>query len=75
VHLLFLEAYLEKTSKLSVLGLELFGMGDCHIRVLGTRVRTQSPGVLGPSLTHMVTHGTEANVTSLLYNRSYVQNK
>jgi hypothetical protein len=27
-----------------------------------------SPGVLGPSLTHMMTHGTETNVTSLIYN-------
>jgi hypothetical protein len=25
--------------------------------------------VLGSSLTHMVTHGTETNVTSLIYNR------
>jgi hypothetical protein len=30
--------------------------------------------VLGPSLTHIMTHGTEMNVTSLLYNRSYLQN-
>jgi hypothetical protein len=30
--------------------------------------------VLGSSLTHMMTHGTETNVTSLLYNRSSVQN-
>jgi hypothetical protein len=35
----------------------------------------QSPSVLESSLTHMMTHGTETNVTSLLYNRSYVQNK
>jgi hypothetical protein len=47
----------------------------CHTRVLGTRVRTQSPGVLGPSLTHMMNHGTETNATFLLYNRSSVQNK
>jgi hypothetical protein len=46
-----------------------------HTRVLGTRARTQSLGVLGPSLTHMMTHGTEMNVTSLQYNRSSVQNK
>jgi hypothetical protein len=31
--------------------------------------------VLGPSLTHMMNNGTETNVTSLLYSRSYVQNK
>jgi hypothetical protein len=31
--------------------------------------------VLGPSLTHMMTHGTETNVTSLLYNQSSIQNK
>jgi hypothetical protein len=29
--------------------------------------------VLGSSLTHMMIHGTEINVTSLLYNRGYVQ--
>jgi hypothetical protein len=33
-----------------------------------TRARTQSPGVLGPGLTHMMTHGTETNVTTLIYN-------
>jgi hypothetical protein len=31
--------------------------------------------VLGPSLTYMMNHGTEMNVTTLLYNRSSVQNK
>jgi hypothetical protein len=30
--------------------------------------------VLGSSLTHMMTHGTKMIVTSLLYNKSYVQN-
>jgi hypothetical protein len=30
--------------------------------------------VLGSSLTHMMTHGTQINVTSLLLNTSYVQN-
>jgi hypothetical protein len=29
--------------------------------------------VLGSSLTHMMTHGTEINVTFLLYNGSFVQ--
>jgi hypothetical protein len=43
--------------------------------VLGTRARTQSPGVLGPSLTHMMNHGTETNVITLLYNKSPIQNK
>jgi hypothetical protein len=38
-----------------------------------TRVRLKC--VLGSSFTHMITHGTETNVTSLLYNRSYVQNR
>jgi hypothetical protein len=28
--------------------------------------------LLGSSLTHMMTHGTETNVTSLLYNKSSV---
>jgi hypothetical protein len=37
-----------------------------------TRVRLQC--VLGSSLTHMMTHGTETNVTSLLYKRSSIQN-
>jgi hypothetical protein len=37
--------------------------------------REQSPGVLGPSLTHMMNHGTRSNVTYLLYNKSFVQNK
>jgi hypothetical protein len=31
--------------------------------------------VLGPSLTHMMNHGTETNVTTLLHNRNSVQNK
>jgi hypothetical protein len=31
----FLEAYLERTSKLSVLGLEQFGMGDLPRSILG----------------------------------------
>jgi hypothetical protein len=41
----------------------------CHTRVLGgqTRART-SPSVMGSSLTHMMTHGTEMNVTLLIYN-------
>jgi hypothetical protein len=30
--------------------------------------------VLVSSLTHMMTHGTETNVTSLLYNKSSIQN-
>jgi hypothetical protein len=37
-----------------------------------TRVRLKC--VLGSSLTHIMTHGIETNVTSLLYNRSSVQN-
>jgi hypothetical protein len=30
--------------------------------------------VIGSSLTHTITHGTETNVTSLLYNKSSLQN-
>jgi hypothetical protein len=30
--------------------------------------------VLGPSLTQMMTHGIETNVTSVLYNRISLQN-
>jgi hypothetical protein len=40
-----------------------------------TRARTSSPGVPGPSLTHMMNHGTGSNVTYLLYNKSSTQNK
>jgi hypothetical protein len=49
----------------------------CHTRVLEAPrpAREQSLGVLGPSLTHMMNHGIETNVTSLLYSRSSVQNK
>jgi hypothetical protein len=48
---------------------------DCHTRVLGIRAQTQSPSVLRPSLTHMMNHGIEMNVTTLLYSRNSVQNK
>jgi hypothetical protein len=44
---------------------------ECHTRVLETRARTQSPGVLEPSLTHMMNLGTETNVTTLPYNKSF----
>jgi hypothetical protein len=37
-----------------------------------TRVRLTC--VLGSSLTHMMAHGTKTNVTTLLYNKSSVQN-
>jgi hypothetical protein len=49
----------------------------CHTRISrGPKLgREKSPGVLGPSLTHMMNSGTETNVTSLLYNRGSVQNK
>jgi hypothetical protein len=30
--------------------------------------RESSPSMVGSSLTHMMTHGTETNVTSLIYN-------
>jgi hypothetical protein len=37
--------------------------GSCHTRVLGVQNPSAklSPGVLEPSLTHMMTHGTETN--------------
>jgi hypothetical protein len=45
----------------------------CHIQIEGqTQARLKC--VLGSSLTHMMTHGTESNVTSLLNNRGSVQN-
>jgi hypothetical protein len=49
----------------------------CHTRVSGVQNpgAKKSPGVLGPSLTHMMNSGTETNVTSFLYNRSSIQNK
>jgi hypothetical protein len=37
--------------------------------------REHNHQVLGPSLAHMMNHGTGSNVTSLLYNRSSIQNK
>jgi DNA repair exonuclease SbcCD ATPase subunit len=48
-----------------------------HNNDITTKIETigSTPGVLGPSLTHMMNHGTGSNVTSLLYNRSSVQNK
>jgi hypothetical protein len=45
----------------------------CHTRIWG-QTRAWIKCVLGSSLTHMMTHGTETNVTPLLYNRSSVQN-
>jgi hypothetical protein len=35
---------------------------------LGGQTRSRLTCVLGSSLTHMMTHGTETNVTSLIYN-------
>jgi hypothetical protein len=37
--------------------------------------REHNHQVLGPSLTHMMNHGTGSNVTYLLNNRSSLQNK
>ena len=37
------------------------------------QTRAQIKCMLGSSLTHMMTHGTKINVTSLIYNRGYVQ--
>jgi hypothetical protein len=36
---------------------------------LGGQTRARLTCVLGSSLTHIMTHGTETNVTSLIYNR------
>jgi hypothetical protein len=36
---------------------------------LGGQTRARLTCVLGSSLTHMMTHGTKTNVTSLIYNR------
>jgi hypothetical protein len=41
---------------------------------LGGQTRVRLTGVLESSLTHMMTHGIETNVTSLLFNRSSIQN-
>jgi hypothetical protein len=52
---------------------------DCPFVVETLQLATVTPGfkgqtrarikcVLGSSLTHMMTHGTETNVTSLIYN-------
>jgi hypothetical protein len=38
------------------------------------QIQTCLKYVVGSSLTHMMTHGIETNVTSLLYNRGSVQN-
>jgi hypothetical protein len=48
-------------------------IGACHTRIIG-QIQARIKCMLGSSLTHMMTHGTETNVTSLLYNRSFVQN-
>jgi hypothetical protein len=42
---------------------------------LGVQTQARITCVLGSSLTHMMTHGIETNVTSLLYNRSSIQNR
>jgi hypothetical protein len=56
---------LEKISK-------SFDMSVSHPDLRETRARIKC--VLGSSLKHMVTHGIEMNITSLLLNRSFVQN-
>jgi hypothetical protein len=43
-------------------------MSHPNLRKTWTRIKC----VLGSSLTHMMTHGTEMNVTSLLYNRGSI---
>jgi hypothetical protein len=68
--------YLDLCTKLlSILGKSLRATVTPGFRGTKTRARTSSPGVLGPSLTHMMNHGTGSNVTTLLYNRSSIQNK
>jgi hypothetical protein len=41
----------------------------CHTRFQGSKTWARtSPNVLGSSLTHMMTHDIETNITSLIYN-------
>jgi hypothetical protein len=47
-----------------------FAPSVSHPGFRGTKPgRESSPSVLGSCFTHMMTHGTETNVTSLIYNR------
>jgi hypothetical protein len=56
--------------------LALLRVGCWGSATLGCKGQTRAriKCVLGSSLTHMVTHVTETNVTYLLYNMSSVQN-
>jgi hypothetical protein len=48
---------------------QLFPQLTAHINFFHSHSPTkQTPRVLGPSLTHMMTHDTEINVTTLIYN-------
>jgi hypothetical protein len=40
-----------------------------HLDFRGPKPEHELHSVLGSSLTHMMTHGTEMNVTSLIYNK------
>jgi hypothetical protein len=44
------------------------GKANLSHQDLGVQTRARLTCVLGSSLTHMMTHGTEMNVTSLMYN-------
>jgi hypothetical protein len=68
----FLHLYKHPKKEMVIIKLDF-----CHTRFPGT----PKPGreiitrCAGPSLTHMINHGTETNTTFLLYNKSSVQNK
>jgi hypothetical protein len=54
------------------LGYVVCGRGPCHTQILG-QIKMHIKYVLGSSFTHMMAHGIELNVTSILYNRTSVQ--
>jgi hypothetical protein len=47
---------------------EYGGVSHPGLRGHQTRTRKAKCVLLGSSLTHMMTHGTETNITSLIYN-------
>jgi hypothetical protein len=69
VHPLIVEC-LEVSEDGDVLGVVAFKEKRCNTWVLGVQNpgAKLSPSVLGSSLTHMMTYGTETNFTSLIYN-------
>jgi hypothetical protein len=59
-----------RLGSLSLLELKLQCLSHLDLRQTRARIKY----VLGSSITHMITHDIESNVTSLLYSRGYVQN-